>query len=195
MAFNAAEFRSKMRYGGARPNLYEVTLSFPSDLGEASEIFTFMCRSASLPGMMIGTAPTSYFGRTVKFAGDRQFEDWNVQVYNDEDFKVRNAFEAWQNRMSLLDHNTKAVENMCSPGPEAYYVDITVKQLGKDGGLCGHGNGGDGLKTYTLKNAWPNQSGPIELAWDANDQIETFSVNFTYDYFITDKIEGLSDSI
>jgi hypothetical protein len=24
MAFNAAEFRSKMRYGGARPNLYEV---------------------------------------------------------------------------------------------------------------------------------------------------------------------------
>lgn len=194
MAFDATKFRAAMKYGGARANLYEVSLSFPDDLGQADETFTFMCRSASLPGMMIGTAPASYFGRTVKFAGDRSFEDWNVQVYNDEDFKVRNAFEAWQNRMSLLDHGTEAAENMCTPGPQAYYIDIQIKQLGKDGGLCGHGNGGE-IKRYTLKNAWPNQIGPIELAWDANDQIETFSVNFTYDYFITDKIEGMESGI
>lgn len=196
MAFDATKFRSHLEYGGARPNLFEVKLSFPAEgqTSGADTEFTFMCRAASLPAMLVGTANLQYFGRTVKFAGDRQFEDWSVQVINDEDFLVRNAFEAWQNRMALIDHNTNQIETMCTPNMAAYYVDITVTQLGKDGGLCSTISP-DGLKTYTLKNAWPTMIGPIELAWDANDQIEQFSVNFAYDYFITNKISGTTVQI
>lgn len=193
MAFNASTFRSKLQYGGARPNLYEVKMNFPNATGDESETLTYMCRAASLPGMSVGTAALPYFGRTLKFAGDRQFEDWSVRIINDEDFKIRNAFEVWQNHMSIVSHNSNAVEDMCSPGPASYYIDITVTQLTKDGGLCGtHSTATEdgGAKSYTLKNAWPTQIGPIELAWDANDQIEEFSVNFTYDYFVTDKLNG-----
>lgn len=195
MAFDATAFRNQLAYGGARPNLYEVHVTFPSEDVSVSEKFTFMCRSASLPGMMVGTATLPYFGRTIKLVGDRQFDDWNVQIINDEDFKVRNAFEAWQNKMDLLDHGTDAKESMCENNQSVnkYYAEIEVVQLTKDGGKCGHGDGT--AKKYILKNAWPNQIGPIELAWDANDQIEQFMVNFTYDYFITDKIEGFTADI
>ena len=192
MAFNAAKFRSFMQYGGARPNLYKVTLTFPPGTttgSDTDEAFTFLCKSASLPGMRMGTAQASYFGRKINFAGDREFEPWSVSLYTDEDFKVRNALEAWQNRMSLLDHDTNAIDGMCDQ--KTFYVDISVTQLGKDGNLCGHGEGDGhgGLKTYTLKNAFPTDIGQIALAYDSNDTIAEYEVTFTYDYFLSDRLQ------
>lgn len=189
MAFNAAAFRSHMKYGGARPNLFKVTLTIPGGNNETDEAFSFLCKSAQLPGMQVGQATAKYFGRTVKFAGDREFEDFTVTLYNDEDFKVRNALESWQNRMNLIDHNTQSIDGMCDQS--TFYVDMTVQQMGKDGGLCGsHGDGNGGLKTYTLKNAWPVRIDQIALDYGSNDQIEEYQVTFTYDYFITDQIQG-----
>lgn len=188
VGFDATAFRSKLQYGGARPNLYEVVVSMPGEAGSASEEFTFMCRAASMPGMNVGTVQVPYFGRFIKFAGDRMYEDWSVRVINDEDFLVRNAFEAWQNRLAMLDQGTPAIENTAAVGGhEALYVDITVTQLAKDGLTP--------LKRYYLKKAWPTMISPIEIAWDANDQIEEFTVNFAYDYFVTDEIDGLSVSV
>ncbi len=37
MAFDATKFRSHLEFGGARPNLYEVTMSFPAGLNGADE--------------------------------------------------------------------------------------------------------------------------------------------------------------
>ena len=185
--FDATAFRSKLKFGGARPNLYRVVISFPSDVANADETFTFLCRSASLPGMMVGQVQVPYFGRMIKYAGDRIYEDWSVRVINDEDFSVRNAFEAWQNRLAMLDFGTPAIENaVLVGGHEFLYVDIEVTQLAKDG----HSD----LKKYYLKKAWPVMIGPIELAYDANDQIEEFDVTFAYDYFTTDKISGMNSS-
>lgn len=193
MAFNAAKFRSFMKYGGLRPNLYKVTLTFPPGTtkgNETDEAFTFLCKAANLPGMSVGTAQASYFGRKINFAGDREFQPWECTVYTDEDFTVRNALEAWQNRMNLLDHDTNAVDGMCDQ--KTFYVDITVTALGKDGNLCGHGegDGNGGLKSYTLKNAFPSSIGEISLGYDQNDQIAEYQVTFTYDYFVTDKLQG-----
>lgn len=186
MAFDATRFRSHLEYGGARPNLFEVRLSFPDNRGGADEEFTFMCKASSLPGMNVGQARVHYFGRAVNLAGDRSYEDWNVRVINDEDFKVRNAFEAWQNRLAMIDWGTHAIENAGGRWQDLY-VDITVTQMGRDGNTR--------LKEYTLHNAWPTSVGPIELDWSSNDQIEEFSVNFSYDYFTNDKIEGMSVNV
>ena len=35
MAFNVAEFRANMIGDGARPNLFQVTLTFPAKIGRA----------------------------------------------------------------------------------------------------------------------------------------------------------------
>ena len=186
MAFDATRFRSHLEFGGARPNLYELTMSFPAGLGAADSEFTYMCRAAQLPGMNVGIAQVPYFGRFIKLHGDRTFEDWSVRVINDEDFKVRNAFEAWQNRLAMIDWGTNSIEN-AGGNWQDLHIDITVTQMGKDGNTR--------LKVYTLHNAWPTNIGPIELAWDMNDTVEEFSVQFSYDYFTNDKISGTSVSI
>src|SRR4249920_3402259 len=105
--FNVQEFRAQMVYDGARPNLFRATLTFPGlaingsqgtgfATGQsASQKYTFMCRAAQLPGDTVNQVPVNYFGRELKFAGNRTFPEWTVTVINDEDFIIRNAFEKW----------------------------------------------------------------------------------------------------
>lgn len=179
MAFNASEFRARLQGHGQRPNMYEVKITFPDVTNDVEREFTFMCRASSSPGFFLGRVDAPYFGRRVSFAGDRVYEDWNVRVIDDEDHVVRNAFESWSNRMSMIDHDTNKVENFEG---RVVYADAEITMMSKDG---------TPNKTYYLKNAWPLQVSPVELAWDANDQIVEFDVSFAYDYFITDRIEGL----
>ena len=73
MAFNVNEFRSQMVGDGARPNLFEVSMPFPafSGPGNAQTKLTFMCKTAQLPGATLGVVPVQYFGRELKFVGNR----------------------------------------------------------------------------------------------------------------------------
>ena len=71
MAFNVTEFRSNMVGDGARPNLFSVSLTFPTiatNSAAASQKTTFMAKASQLPGSTIGTVPVFYFGRELKFA-------------------------------------------------------------------------------------------------------------------------------
>ena len=86
MAFNVAEFRANMIGDGARPNLFSVSLTFPTIAANgsaASSKVTFMAKSAQLPGSTLGTVPVYYFGREMKFAGNRSFADWTLTIIND----------------------------------------------------------------------------------------------------------------
>ena len=64
-------------------------------------------------------------GRELKVAGERTFENWVVTVINDEDFKLRTAFEKWANALSRLSDNTGVTE------PSSYMADAYVQQLGR----------------------------------------------------------------
>ena len=131
MAFNVAEFRANMVGDGARPNLFSVSLVFPiiaSNGSLASSKTTFMAKASQLPGSSIGTVGVNYFGREMKFAGNRTFADWSLQIINDEDFLVRNAIESW---MNAINSNVTNIRNTAAAGPSAYTVDATVDQYGK----------------------------------------------------------------
>ena len=74
MAFNVAEFRANMIGDGARPNLFQVTLTFPTiadNSTAAGQKTTFMAKSAQLPGSTVNQLPLYYFGRELKFSGNR----------------------------------------------------------------------------------------------------------------------------
>ena len=121
MAFNVNQFRSQLTGDGARPNLFECTLTFPvlaSSGGAASpgaiqdnvgltEKFTFMARAAQLPGSTVNQIPVNYFGRELKFSGNRTFPEWTVTIINDEDFKLRDAFEKWMHGLNSHVTNTR----------------------------------------------------------------------------------------
>jgi hypothetical protein len=174
MAFNVAEFRSNMIGDGARPNLFQVTLTFPTIAANgtvAGQKATFMAKTAQLPGSTVGIVPVYYFGRELKFAGNRTFTDWTLNIINDEDFTIRNSLESWMN--SINSHATN-VRNAGASTPTSYTVDAEVTQYGKTG---------DTLKTYKFVGMFPVDVAPIDLDWGSNDTIEEYSVTFAYQWW------------
>ena len=180
MAFSVNEFRSQMQGDGARPNLFEVTLPFPAFAlpGTAQTKISFMCKTAQLPGSTVGIVPVQYFGRELKFAGNRTFTDWTVSVINDEDFVIRNGFERWMNGINSHAGNLR---NDAAQTPLGYTVDSEVRQYGKNG---------DVLKKYKFLGLFPTDLSPIDVDWGSNDTIEEFTVTFSYQWW-----ESVEDSV
>lgn len=173
MAFSVNDFRSQMQGDGARPNLFEVSLPFPgfSSPGNAQQKLTFMCKSAQLPGSTVGVVPVQYFGRELKFAGNRTFQDWTITIINDEDFAIRNAFERWMNSMNSHGLN---VRNPLALTPSSYTVDGDVIQYGKQGNQ---------LKKYKFLGLFPTDISTIDVDWGSNDTIEEFTVTLSYQWW------------
>jgi hypothetical protein len=174
MAFNVAEFRSNMVGDGARPNLFQVTLTFPTVATNgvaAGQKVSFMAKTAQLPGSTVNSFPVYYFGRELKFAGNRSFADWTLQIINDEDFIIRNSMESWLNAINSHAGN---VRNTAAVNPTGYTVDATVTQYGK---------AGDALKSYKFVGLFPTDLAPIDLDWSSNDSIEEYGVTFAYQWW------------
>ena len=179
-------FKSRLSGGGARPNLFEVSIaSFPSSIQDAwnadeNESFKFLCKSATLPASNVANVDVPFRGRILKVAGDRTFDPWTVTVINDEDFKVRTAFEKWANVMSKLDDAT-GVSN-----PGSYMTDAEVSQLGRGASLNSTVNDGGQsvvLRTYRFYDIFPTAITEIALSYDTGDTVETFDVTFQIQYF------------
>ena len=164
MAFNINEIKSQLVYGGARPNLFQVRIDTKNSVADLK--VPFMVEAAAIPSSNLGTIRVPYFGRQLKLAGDRVFEPWNVQIMNDEDFKIRNAMESWSNSINRLQANVRSLEK--------YKSDATVIQYAKDGSV---------LREYRFVGIFPTAIGQIELSWANTDTVEVFPVTFEYDYW------------
>jgi hypothetical protein len=178
MAFNINEFRKLgLSNGGVRPSLFEVVIS--PNIGEDSATltkFTFTCSASEIPAATIGSIDVGYFGRTIKLAGDRTYADWSVTVLNDEDFSVRNMFEAWSNQINQFVGNVKL-----SSGNNYKTGSAIVTQFGKSG---------DVLRAYEFVGIFPTNVANIGLDWDTTNRIQTFDVTFSYDYWVPLDIGG-----
>jgi len=175
MAFNINEFKSQLVGGGARPTLFQVQITNPI-LPIADFKVPFMIKTAALPGSTVGSYTVPYFGRQVKYAGDRTFEEWPVTVINDEDFAIRNALESWSNAINSHDSNTRAL-------PQQYKSNGIVNQYSKDGRI---------LRTYVFEGIYPVTIDSIPLGWESTDQIEEFGVTFQYDLWRVEGTTGIS---
>ena len=163
---------------GVKPNMFLVDVKFPDTLDKTSEqeLINVMCKSAALPGSNLGVIEVPFRGRTVKIAGDRTFDTWTATFFNDKDFKLRSFFEQWANSINTHDDNTAPLFEPNKSG--GYMGELIVKQLEKD-----TSDGGSVLREYTLVHCFPTNVSPIDLAYDSNDQIEEFTVEWQYSYF------------
>ena len=169
---NINDFKAKLAGGGARANQFKVTMPFPgyAQVGGEIEDLAFLCTTAQIPAMNVGLVNVPFRGRQIKIAGDRTFADWSITVLNDTNFKLRNAFERWQNGINNMSDN-EGLSN-----PVDYQVDAFVDQLDRNGNT---------LKSYTLRGAFPVDIAAIDLNYETNDAVETFGVTFQYQYFET----------
>ena len=169
---NINDFKAKLAGGGARANQFKVTMPFPgyAQVGGEIEDLAFLCTTAQIPAMNVGLVNVPFRGRQIKIAGDRTFADWSITVLNDTNFKLRNAFERWQNGINNMSDN-EGLSN-----PVDYQVDAFIDQLDRNGNT---------LKSYTLRGAFPTEIAAIDLNFATNDEVETFGVTFQYQYFET----------
>ena len=162
------DFKSKLRGGGARPNLFKATINFPAYADGDPELTSFLCETAQLPGSNMGVIIVPFRGRQLKMAGDRTFAEWTVTIINDTDFAIRNSMERWMNGMNAHSANTGLAS------PIAYEADLKIEQLDR---------AGESVKEYVLRGAFPTDLSPIDVSYATNDEIERFTTTFQYQYF------------
>ena len=191
-------FKSALRGGGARPNLFEVSMNWPSgdNMGKwgnsVEEEFQFLCKAAALPSSNITPIEIPFRGRTLKVAGDRTFDVWTITVINDENFRIRTKFEEWMNGISKLTDASGATN------PNSYMASAVVNQLGRGANQNRHSKGpsssaskdGSGgredvkpLRTYYFSDIFPTEVSEIALSYDNTDTIEEFTVTFQVQYW------------
>jgi len=158
---------------GVRPNMFQVDISFPGSVEADQTLVSYMCKSAVLPASNIGVIEVPFRGRTVKIAGDRTFDNWSATFINDKEMKSRAYFEQWLNQINSHKENTSQIID-----PTDYGRSLVVRQLEKD-----NSQAGEELRSYKLWYAFPISTSAIDLAYDSNDQIEEFTVEFQYSYW------------
>ena len=159
------DFKSKLIGGGARSNLFEVVLNFPSIAPASSEVLDkarFLVKAANLPASNISDITVPFRGRILHVAGDRTFDSWTLTVINDTDFAIRSAMEAWMNAINRVSDNTGATD------PASYQADATVFQLDRSG---------ETLRSYRFYDIFPTQVAPINLSYDT-EGIQEFTAEF-----------------
>lgn len=180
MAFNVAEMRSQLTGGGARPTLFSVQITNPID-GVADFKVPFMVKTAQLPASNMNPIEVPYFGRKIKIAGDRTFEEWTVTVINDEDFAIRNAMERWMNAINSHIGNLRDAAVL---SPEAYKTQAQITQFSKTGAP---------LRVYNFNGLFPSNLSAIETSWETNDTVEEFTITFQYDWWdVSGGVTGIS---
>ena len=175
------DFRSKLTGGGARSNLFEVNITYPTGIGvkEGNDGATadgeFLIKAAEIPASNIGNIPVPFRGRVLPVAGDRTFDPWTVTIINDTNFVIRDAMERWSNSINDI----QTAQGTLSP--EVYQTSATVKQLSRGG--KSETQKIDVLREYNFVGIYPNVVSSIPLDYGATDQIEEFQVTFNYLFY------------
>ena len=192
------DFRSRMKGGGARSNLFEVQMSFPDfakPVSEALNDIPFLVKAAEIPASNIGNIPVPFRGRILPIAGDRTFDPWTVTIINDTNFRLRDVMERWSDGINDI-QTAQGVTN-----PEDYQQTATVLQLsrGPVKGLNRKVTSGEDipvLREYDFIGIYPNVVSSIPLDHGATDQIEEFQVTFNYLYYeVRGKDDGTGTSL
>ena len=180
------DFRSRLKGGGTRANLFEVQMAFPnylsvSDENETINDIPFMVKAAEIPASNIGNIPDPFRGRVLPIAGDRTFDPWTVTIINDTNFRLRDVMEKWSD--SINDLQTAQGRT----NPEQYQTKASVIQLDRFGSKPADKI--TELRKYDFVGIYPNVVSSIPLDHGATDTIEEFQVTFNYLYY---EVRGLN---
>lgn len=158
-------FKAKLVGGGARANLFRVTQNFPAFAQGDVELTSYMINSASFPASITNPVRVAFRGRELPLEGDRTYEPITLNIYNDVNHPVREAYLRWKNGISQHSSN-QGLSN-----PADYMVDMVVEQLDKEGNVT---------VRYDILGAFPSNVGTIELSNAQASEIETFDVTLEY---------------
>ena len=178
------DFKANVSSDFARPNLFQVDLSFPTSIINNASLVNlgkFTVRAANLPASQVGVIEVPFRGRVLKIAGDRTFEPWTITIQNDSAFALRSAFELWTSSIQSYNENfTQASGLGSADDATGYFSDMLVHQLARD---VKDGEAPKILKSYKFYNVFPSSIAAIDLDYGNNDAIEEFTVELQTQYW------------
>lgn len=165
----------------ARTNLYEVTIhphnprlqesfSGPGMMFDLEDV-RFRAQSTSLPGKMLGVVESRRFGAVDKTANDVITDSWQMTLQLSQDLEERIFFEEWINYISggaAIDGKTQKYRFRYI---NEYIASINITTLARDGRPAAG---------VVLKDAFPTNVGPVELAWSNDGSYATCAITFAY---------------
>ena len=178
-------FKSSVVSDFARPNLFQVDLSFPSEVianaTGLSDLGKFTVRAANLPSSQMGIVEVPFRGRVLKIAGDRTFEPWTITIMNESRFALRNAFEAWVEKIQAANENITQTSGLGDESDATgYFTDMFVHQLSRD---ASSSEKSTILRSYKFTDVFPSNVSAIDLDFGSNDAVEEFTVELQVQYW------------
>ena len=142
------QFKSRLAFGGVRPTMFQVELTFPTGLSlpnqnDLAEDSKFLVKAAQLPASQVGVIDVPFRGRKLKVSGDRAYADWSTTITNDHSFGLRVALEKWSEL--IQNHNFALGANELSQ----YFGTAIVRQLDRDANQ---------IRAYKFRGIWPYYS-------------------------------------
>ena len=178
-------FKSSVVSDFARPNLFQVDLSFPTEVianaTGLSDLGKFTVRAANLPSSQMGIVEVPFRGRVLKIAGDRTFEPWTITIMNDSRFSLRNAFEAGGEKIQAANENITQTSGLGDESDATgYFTDMFVHQLSRD---ASSSEKSTILRSYKFTDVFPSNVSAIDLDFGSNDAVEEFTVELQVQYW------------
>jgi len=150
-----------------RPTLFKTIIGLPVKIAVAhdAQVVSYSCQNCTLPGRRFSTGDARR-GTPImqKIPYDVLYPEVNMMFQVTKGMKERALFDAWQ------DIIYNPITNVFGY-PDDYMVDVYIIQLDATT---------NEVRKYTLHEAFPVAVGEIQLAWDAFDQIETFTTSWVY---------------
>ena len=167
------QFKSRLAFGGVRPTMFQVELTFPTGLAlpnqnDLAEDSKFLVKAAQLPASQVGVIDVPFRGRKLKVSGDRSYADWSTTITNDHSFGLRVALEKWSEL--IQNHNFALGANELSQ----YFGTAIVRQLDRDANQ---------IRAYKFRGIWPTTVGEIGLDFDSTDQVEFYDCTWAVQYW------------
>jgi hypothetical protein len=202
MAFNLDQFRANLPFGGARSALFEMTIQWPTGIGpqaggasiagavnvggitvtagvglgggQGTDVTRFLCKVSEIPASTVGSIDVPYFGRKLKYPGDRTFAPLSITIINDESFSVRASLEKWMERIALHQSAGGRSVGSITPSTNQYVSNLTLTQYSRTGAA---------LRAYQFVGAWPSELGSIGVDWNNADAIEEYTCQWQYQWW------------
>ena len=180
--FSVSKLKGALAGGGARPSLFEFTVTgAPLTSPESLANIKYYCQVSALPPLTVTPIEKIYFGRTVKIPGDIVFGDLTTTIYQTEDGNERFSIESWMDSINGHVDNVSSLETSTANFMGKYSGTGKLIQYSKAGGAAANI-----LSEVEFVDLWPQSVTEIALSYDTASDIEQFDVTWAYNYYTTE---------
>ena len=176
--FNVSKFKGALAGGGARPSLFDFTITGAPSAVQGLDNISYYCQVSALPPLTVTPIEKMYFGRTVKIPGDIVFGDLSTTIYQTEAGTERTAIEKWMDLINAHIDNVSSLEDSTGDFMGKYSAKGTLTNYAKSGA-------DKKLTTVDFIDMWPQSVTEIALSYDTASDIEQFDVTWSYNYYET----------